>query len=293
MSFRRLNCGALRVALGMVMVAGSGAAVAQMSMAGHDMGTMKEIPSPEKLPVSVKMTGIGNSHLAITATPEAQMWFDQGLNLLHDFWDYESEKAFEQGIRVDPDCAMCYWGLYQALMFRHSMGTGYSDKALAEAVKLKDKVGKQEQGYIEAAVAANEVAKAVEPGAKTDSEKEIAIWRRMVKEYPADLQAKIFLSGSVRDGYDDAGEPKKGTKESIAILQEVLKTAPNDSAVNHYWIHAVEMSSHPEQAVGSATVLASLAPASGHMVHMPGHIFYRVGDYAQAERWFCGVDGGG
>jgi tetratricopeptide (TPR) repeat protein len=276
----------MSVALGMVMAAGSGA-VAQMSMAGHDMGAMKEIPPPEMLPVPLKMTGIGNSHLSITATPEAQMWFDQGLNLLHDFWDYESARAFEQGIRVDPNCAMCYWGLYQALMFRQNLGTAYSDRALAGAVKLKAKVGKQDQGYIEAAVAANEAAKAAEPSAQVNHENEMAIWRRMVKEYPADLQAKIFLSGSVRDGYDDAGEPKKGTKESIAILQEVLKTAPNDSAANHYWIHAVEMSSHPEQALGSATVLASMAPASGHMVHMPGHIFYRVGDYAQAERWFA------
>jgi len=276
----------MSVALVMMMAAGSGVAVAQMSMAGHDMGAMKEIPPPEMLPVPLKMTGIGNSHLAITAIPEAQMWFDQGLNLLHDFWDYESEKAFEQGIRVDPNCAMCYWGLYQALMFRNSIGTGYSDKALAGAVKLKDKLGKQEQGYIEAAVVVNEAAKAAEPGAKVDNEKEIAVWRRMVKEYPADLQAKIFLSGIVRDGYDEADEPKKGTKESIAILQEVLKVAPNDSAANHYWIHAVEMSLHPEQALGSATVLASLAPASGHMVHMPGHIFYRVGDYSAAEHWF-------
>ncbi len=284
MSFRW----SMSVALGMVMAAGSGATVAQMNMAGHDMGApMKEMAAPEKMPVPLKMTGIGNSHLAITAAPDAQVWFDQGLNLLHDFWDYESERAFEQGIRVDPDCAMCYWGLYQALMFRHSLGTAYSDKALASAVKLKDRVGRQEQGYIEAAGAANEAMKAAEPGEKADDEKEIAVWRRMVKEYPADLQAKIFLSGSVRDGYDDAGEPKKGTKESIAILQEVLKTAPNDSAANHYWIHAVEASSHPEQALGSATVLASLAPASGHMVHMPGHIFYRVGDYAQAERWFA------
>jgi tetratricopeptide (TPR) repeat protein len=277
----------MSVALGMMMAVGSCPVMAQMSMAGHDMGEMKEVPPPEMLPVPLKMTGIGNSHLAITATPEAQIWFDQGLNLLHDFWDYESEKAFEQGIRVDPNCAMCYWGLYQALMFRHGAATGYSDQALAGAVKLKDKVGKQEQGYIEAAVAANDAAKATEPGARTDDEKEIAIWRRMVKEYPTDLQAKIFLSGSVRGGYDDASEPKKGTKESIAILQEVLKTAPNDSAANHYWIHAVEMSLHPEQALGSATVLASLAPASGHMVHMPGHIFYRVGDYAQAEHWFA------
>ena len=71
-------------------------------MAGHDMGQMKEIPPPEKLPPPLKMTGIGNSHLTIKATPEAQMWFDQGLTLLHDFWDYESIRAFEQSIRVDP-----------------------------------------------------------------------------------------------------------------------------------------------------------------------------------------------
>ena len=69
------------------------------------------------------------------------MWFDQGLNLLHDFWDYESERAFEQSIRSDPKCAMCYWGLYQALMFRHSMGTAYSDEALASAVKSEGSCG--------------------------------------------------------------------------------------------------------------------------------------------------------
>jgi len=248
---------------------------------------MKEIPPPAKLPAPLKLAGIGNSHLAITATPEARMWFDQGLNLLHDFWDYESERAFEQSVRADPACAMCYWGLYQALMFRHSMGTAYSDEALASAVKLKDHAGKAEQLYIEAAVAGNEAAKTASDEDRSDNEKEIIVWRRLVKEYPADLQAKIFLSNSLRDGYDDAGEPKKGTKESIAILQEVLKAAPNDSAANHYWIHAVEASAHPEKALTSATVLASLAPASGHMVHMPGHIFYRVGDYGQAEHWFA------
>jgi tetratricopeptide (TPR) repeat protein len=262
--------------------------VPQMSMSGHDMGMpMREIPPPAKLPAPLKLTGIGNSHLAITTTPGAQMWFDQGLNLLHDFWDYESERAFEQSIRADPKCAMCYWGLYQALMFRHSMGTAYSDEALASAVNLKDHAGKAEQLYIEAAVAGNDAAKSAREEDRSNDEKEINVWRRLVKEYPADLQAKIFLSNSLRDGYDDAGEPKKGTKESTAILQEVLSVAPNDSAANHYWIHAVEASAHPEEALKSATVLAGLAPASGHMVHMPGHIFYRVGDYAQAEHWFA------
>jgi len=281
------RCGSLAGAL-LMLAMSSTTAVTQMNMSEHDMERpMREIPPPAKLPAPLKLTGIGNSHLAITATPEAQMWFDQGLNLLHDFWDYESERAFEQSIRADPKCAMCYWGLYQALIFRHSMGTAYSEQALANAVNLKDHAGKAEQLYIEAAAAGSDAAKTAGEEDRSSNEKEIVLWRRLVKEYPYDLQAKIFLSNSLRDGYDDAGEPKKGTKESIAMLQEVLKVAPNDSAANHYWIHAVEASAHPEQALKSATVLASLAPASGHMVHMPGHIFYRVGDYAQAEHWFA------
>jgi tetratricopeptide (TPR) repeat protein len=266
----------------------TGIAAAQQDMPGHDMGmAMKEIPAPEKLPVPVKMIGIGNSHLAITGTPEAQVWFDQGLNLLHDFWDYESIKAFEQAVRVDPNCAMCYWGLYRALMFRTSTPTSYSERALASATRLKNKSRKNEQLYIEAAMTENDVIKAASGDGNGDNAKVIAVWRSLVKKSPADLQAKIFLAGSLRDGFDENGEPKKGTKEGNAILEEVLKAAPNDSAANHYWIHAMEPSSHPELALQSATLLASLAPASGHMVHMPGHIFYRVGDYAQAEHWFA------
>jgi tetratricopeptide (TPR) repeat protein len=248
---------------------------------------MKAIPAPESLPVPVKMTGIGNSHLTITAMPEAQAWFSQGLNLLHDFWDYESARAFEQGIRVDPQCAMCYWGLYQALMFRTSIPDAYTQQALASAVRLRRHVSKHEQLYIDATSAADEAVNAAAPDDDPDTTKEIAIWRQVVKDYPDDLQARLFLAGTLRDGYDDNGEPKKKQKEQIALIQEALKAAPNDSAANHYWIHAVEASPHPEQALKSAALLASLAPASGHMVHMPGHIYYRMGDYAQAERWFA------
>jgi tetratricopeptide (TPR) repeat protein len=260
-----------------------------MNVAGHDMSSMqmKEIPAPDKLPPPIKMSGIGNSHLKISATPDAQLWFDQGLNLLHDFWDYESERAFEQSIRVDPQCAMCYWGLEQALLFRNNEGSAYSQQALASAVKLKDHASKQEQLYIDAAVAAEDAATAQRIGSPPNNDKEVALLRQLVKDYPDDLQAKIFLSSAVRDGYTEDGDPKKGTKESIALLEEVLKTSPNDSAANHYWIHAMEPSAHPEKALESSAVLASLAPASGHMVHMPGHIYYRVGDYAHAEHWFA------
>lgn len=268
----------------LAMMGAGPAAVAQSGMAGMQM---KPVPPPEELPPPVRMAGIGNSHLAITATPEAQAWFDQGLNLTHDFWDYEAARAFEQGVRVDPNCAMCYWGLHQALTSRGDGPNAYSESALANAVRLKGRVGKEEQLFIEAALAANDAVKAAGPDGHPDSTKETALWREAVKEYPEDSQAKIFLAESVRNGYDDAGEPKKGTQETIALLEEVLKAHPNDSAANHYWIHAMEPGAHPERALASAQRLAGLAPASGHMVHMPGHIFYRVGDYADAEHWFA------
>jgi tetratricopeptide (TPR) repeat protein len=107
-----------------------------------------------------------------------------------------------------------------------------------------------------------------------------------VKENPSDTNARIALSGAVDDGYDDNGEARKGKKETLALLQGVLKEEPQNSAANHLWIHAVEASPHPEQALHSAEILGSLAPASGHMVHMPGHIFYRTGDYARAQSAF-------
>jgi hypothetical protein len=266
-----------------------------MNMSGHDMGDTKEIPPSSALPAPLHLTGIGNSQLLITATPEAQVWFTQGLNLLHDFWDYESARAFEQAVRSDPNCAMCYWGLYQTANFRHSLGPGYSKPALDSAVRLEKYASKKERLYIEAAVAEQAEESGIKSNAKptkasskqTPESQQVTILRKIVKMDPSDNQAKIFLAESLMDGYDDMGDPKPGTQQGIDILEAALKTAPNDSALNHYWIHAMEPSSHPERAIPSAKLLASLAPASGHMVHMPGHIFYRCGDYAPAEHWFA------
>ncbi len=253
--------------------------IAQNAMPCHTMGTREEI-APEKLPPPQKLTGIGNSHIQVTATPEAQMWFDQGLNLLHDFWDFESVRAFQQGVRVDPNCAMCYWGIYRAELFTHSNAKYYAKKALAKAVSLKKQVTEAERLYIEAS------EKSDKDGKRNGGSKATKVYRKLVKKYPSDLQAQIFLAEAVGDGYDDDGNPNAGQKEEIAILQGVLKQDPENSAANHYWIHAVEASLHPEQALHSAEILGRLAPTSGHMVHMPGHIFYRTGDYASAKNSF-------
>jgi tetratricopeptide (TPR) repeat protein len=98
--------------------------------------------------------------------------------------------------------------------------------------------------------------------------------RRIVADYSLDIQARIFLANS-------------GAGDSLAILESVLKDDPESSAANHYYIHALEGGDHPERALRSADLLGRLAPASGHMVHMPGHIYFRVGDYARAAKSFA------
>jgi tetratricopeptide (TPR) repeat protein len=242
------------------------------------MADMQPNPPPEQLPVPIKMAGIGNSHIAIKATPEARAWFDQGLSLLHDFWDYESAKAFEQAIRIDPKCAMCFWGLAQALDMRGDSEV-LAKHAMADAERLKSRASSTDKLYIDAGQAGLDAK-------GDDHSAEVAILRKLVKKSPHDIEARIFLARAVGNGYDDNGEPKDGQKERIALLEEVKREAPNDSAANHYWIHAMEPSNHPDRAINSAALLASLAPASGHMVHMPGHIYFRVGNYPEAERWF-------
>ena len=260
--------------------AGKGSSTMASSSAMPPMDDMHAIPPPEQLPAPEHMTGIGNSHITIKASADAQVWFDQGLSLLHDFWDYESARAFEQSIRTDPNCAMCYWGLAQAESFRGGPDKIYASTALAQAVRLEHKASKSDRLYIEAAQA--------DASDNSDAKgKAIAIYRKLVRMEPHDIEARIFLANALGDGFDDHGDPKPAMKEKIAILEGVLKDAPNDSAANHYWIHAMEPSNHPERAIPSAALLASLAPTSGHMVHMPGHIYYRVGDYSSADHWFA------
>ncbi len=259
-------------------------AFCQMTMA-MPMDTGEPVP-PEQLAPPQHIAGVGNVRFPISANAEAQMWFEQGINLLYDFWDYEADRAFEQSTRADGNCAMCYWGLYQAESFRHSGTKKYSQASLDKAVALEGNATPREKLYIQASQADEAATKEAGPEGKPNYDKEIEILRTLVKENPTDTNAQISLADTLADGYDDKGEPRKGKKESLALLQAVLKAEPQNSAANHMWIHAVEASPHPEQALHSAEILGSLAPASGHMVHMPGHIFYRTGDYATAQKAF-------
>jgi hypothetical protein len=159
-------------------------AVAQQMPAGHDMNDMRPITPPEQLPVPVHMSAIGNAHIAITATPEAQVWFDQGLNLLHDFWEYESRKAFEQGVRVDPKCAMCYWGLAKAEEFRGKDLKSFAKQDLEKAAELENNVSEPERLYIEAAR-----AEFASEGKRGNNKQEIALLRELASKLPNDTHA--------------------------------------------------------------------------------------------------------
>lgn len=234
-----------------------------------------------KLPVPQHIDGIGHAHLTITTkSPQAQQWFDQGLALLHCFWDYEALRAFEQAARLDPDCAMCHWGIAQALTSRG----GAKDQAkheIKKAEELAPKASDHEQRYIRAD------AKSDSGDDKSDdAEKNFAKeMESLIDHYPDDLDARLLYALSLNHGYEDDGSPRTGSLYGQAMLRELLAQHPDNAAANHYWIHAVE-SSHPEWALESAKRLGALAPSSGHMVHMPGHIFYRVGDYERARQIF-------
>jgi tetratricopeptide (TPR) repeat protein len=259
------------------------AALGQMTMPMADSGD--PVP-PEQLATPQHIEGVGNVGFPISANAEAQKWFEQGYNLFYDFWDYEADRAFEESIRADPNCAMCFWGLYRAETFNHSVTKTYAQASLEKAVALKGHATKREKLYIEASEAHEAALREAGSEEKAKFDREIEILRTLVKDNPSDTNARIALSQAVNDGYDDIGEPRKGTKEQLALLQGVLKEEPENSAANHLWIHAVEAGPHPELAIHSAEILGSLAPASGHMVHMPGHIFYRTGDYVRAQTAF-------
>jgi tetratricopeptide (TPR) repeat protein len=256
-------------------------ASAQTAMLHHhppDSGAkFRELPPPPL------MQGIGEASLKITTSSEqAQAYFNQGLRLLHCFWDFEAYRAFKEAARLDPSAAMSYWGEYEALKMtgRHGSIREEKNAALEKAKSLAGHASDHEQLYIRAA------EREEKAGDSNDSTAYRQVMETLIDRYPDDLDAQAFLALEEMNGYKTSGHPRGGELYSQAILRNLLATHPDNAAANHYWIHAMEDSSRPEEALRSADVLGRLAPNSGHMVHMPGHIYWRVGDYERARQSF-------
>ena len=237
------------------------------------------------------MTGLGDLHHPVTTSnKEAQAFFDQGLRLIYAFNHDEAARSFQHAAELDPKLAMAYWGVAEAV------GPNYNDpaseerfkqahEAIQKAVDLSKGASPAEQDYI------NAMAKRFPADPKSDLKKAAeeyhAAMREVSKKYPDDLDAATLFAESGMNLHPwglwmQDGTPREGTEEIVATLESVIKREPNHMGAVHYYIHAVEASNTPERALAGANRLAALAPAAGHLVHMPAHVYIRTGDYAAA-----------
>lgn len=228
-------------------------------------------------------------HPITTSSKQAQAYFDQGLALTFGFNHDTAVRSFEQAARLDPSCAMCYWGAALALgpNINAPMGPDAGKAAFAavqKAQQLAPGASKREQAYI-AALARRYVAEPPEDRSALD----LAYAQAMKGVYQADrsdLDGATLYAESLMDLYpwdywtEDA-EPREYTGEIVGVLEYVLERDPNHLGANHYYIHAVE-EFYPAKAEPAAERLANLAPDAGHLVHMPSHIFWRLGRYDEA-----------
>ena len=268
----------LIIALAAAICALTDSAIAQHSHSGQEAPatSFSNLPSPPR------MTGIGTATIKVTTnSSDAQRFFDQGLNLLHAFWDMEAYRAFREATRIDPDCAMAWWGVYNALAQNAQEMADERAAALKKAVDLMPKATEHEQYYLRAISLLAETGKGRPAW--------IAEMEALINKYPNDIEAQLLLANSLSSpasSYLPNGRPREGKMYGRSLLQNLLKTHPEHAAVHHYWIHAVENGPRPEEALESAEKLTKLAPNSGHMLHMPGHIYYRLGMYERARAAF-------
>jgi len=249
--------------------------------------------APAKPKPATLMTGLGDLHHPVsTSNAQAQRFFDQGLRLIYAFNHDEAARSFQRAADLDPKLAMAYWGVAEAV------GPNYNDpasderfaaahEAIQKAVDVATGASPVEQAYIQA------MALRFPADPKADRRQAAEAYhdamRELVKNFPDDLDAATLFAESGMNLHPwglwhKDGTPEAGTEEIVATLESVIKRDPNHMGAIHYYIHAVEASASPERALAGATRLAAMAPAAGHIVHMPAHVYIRTGDYAAAVK---------
>jgi len=228
-----------------------------------------------------KMDGIGDCPFPITTShPEVQDWFNQGNALLHNFWWFEAERAFRWCLKLDPECAMAYWGLARATSERGAANERMQS-FIREAVARKDNVTERERRYIEA------WAKAYLPEYADDPETTEIGYREststlarelelMVLDYPDDVEAKAL--------YALAGLFSDARYGNEAVIREILAVNPEHPAAHHYRIHTWD-GKEGAAALDSCEAYGRVAWYSGHANHMPGHIYSGIGMWHEGAIW--------
>lgn len=240
---------------------------------------------------AILMSGLGALHHPVsTRNAEAQQFFDQGLRLIYAFNHDEAAHSFKRAAELDPNLAMAYWGIAEAV------GPNYNDpasddrfrqahEAIQKAIDLSNSVSPSEKAYIQG------MALRFPADITADRRKAAEAYHdamgELVQRYPDDLDAATLFAESGMNLHPwglwhPDGTPEAGTREIQETLESVLRRDPDHMGAVHYYIHTVEASPNPEYALAGANKLASLAPAAGHLVHMPAHIYIRTGDYEAA-----------
>lgn len=250
-------------------------------------------PEPEVVtsPLAPVLEGMGRYHFPVS-TPEtdAQAFVDQGMVLAWGFNHAEAERSFLEAARLDPSCAMCWWGA--ALVLGPNINSGMDAEAVPRAWQAIERaralarhVEPRDQALIET------LARRYGPAPVEDRSTLDVAWadglRELTVRFPEDLDIAV-LHAEARmtlhpwDYWQGDGAPQPWTDEIVDTLEAVLARAPDHPGANHLLIHALEASSQPERAVEAADRLGVLAPGAGHLVHMPSHIYIRVGRYDDA-----------
>ena len=274
------------------------AALLSAALAGVIIGTHSSRvvaaspPAPLEAPIGATLlAGLGTYEFKITTSkPEAQRWFNQALMLTFGFNHDAAERSYLKAAQLDPDCAMCWWGAALVLgpHVNAAMDPADSPKAwlsLQRAVALAPRASERERAFVhalEARYAANppEDRRVLDEAyAKATGE--------LVAQRPEDLDAKVFHAEALMDlqpwdYYDEQLQPKGNTAEVVSLLEAVMKRNPDHAGALHLYVHAVEASADPQRGVAAADRLRTLIPGSGHLVHMPAHIYARVGRWHDA-----------
>ncbi|MDH3814648.1 MAG: hypothetical protein OEV48_09180 [Acidobacteriota bacterium] len=238
--------------------------------------------------------GFGNYERTISTDSEAaQQWFNQGMQLMYGFNHDEAIRSFEQAAAADPLSPMPWWGI------AYCNGMNINDPEMteersriaweaAQEALARSKAASAVEAALVQAVAQRYAWPAPEDRGQLEQDYADAM-EAVYEEFPGDpdvaaLFAEALMDLQPWDYWNDAGEPVGRTEEFVGIIERALETHPLHPGANHFFIHAIEASSEPDRAVEAADRLTEIVPGSGHLVHMPSHIYIRVGRYSDAAK---------